>query len=137
MDLHSPKRRHPTPSPKKEIPQSLFWIAGIVFGMAVAAEAQSNEEALEKNPDTLKDLLGQGDPKTIPQRQFNLGPKTQILLAEIASEPISDAPKTTAGLKNFFKNWFAENKTPQPKAHEAEGGTSSQKAYQDAITIAV
>ena len=135
--LHSSKRLRRIPASKKEIPQSLFWIAGIIFGMAVVAEAQSNEESLEINPNALGDLSGQGDEKLNQQQQFNLGTNTRILLAEIVNEPISDAPKTTAQLKNFFKNWFAENKVQQPKANDIEGAANYQKAYQDAITIAV
>jgi len=137
LKLHSPKSVRRSLTPKKEIPQSLFWIAGIVFGMAVAAVAQSNEASLEKNLDIPHDPLGQGDDKANQPQQFNLGPKTRILLAEIANEPISDAPKTAENLNKFFKNWFAENKTPQPKGKNSPGDMGSQKEYQDAITIAV
>ena len=83
--LHSSKRLRRIPASKKEIPQSLFWIAGIIFGMAVVAEAQSNEESSEINPNVPSDLSGQGDERLNHQQQFNLGTNTRILLAEIVN----------------------------------------------------
>ena len=104
--LHSSKRLRRIPAPKKEIPQSIFWMAGIVFGMAVVAEAQSKEEWEEKNSDAFGDASILNDIKINHEQQFNLGPNTRVLLAELANEPISDAPTTTLQLNNFFKNWF-------------------------------
>jgi hypothetical protein len=135
--LHTSKRLRRIPASKKENPQSLFWIAGIIFGMAVVAEAQSNEEGSEINPNALDDLPGQNNTNLSQQQQFNLGPNTRILLAELANEPISDAPKTAVQLNKFFKNWFAENKIQKPRVQDSEGAVNSQKAYEDAITIAV
>jgi len=148
-------------------PHTLNWIAGVVFGIAIVAEAQArssegddsamgepmatddagvrlipNSEAIlgaefSEADGYKKNSIGLAD--TLPHDgwEFNLGPSIRTLLAEIATQPISDAPSSLENLKHFFKYWFAENKIPQHSARDLEAGASPQSTYQDAISIAV
>jgi len=146
-------------------PQTLQWIAGVVFGIAIVAEAQARsndnpannqgdpaasdskvglppnlelaEAELTQEDGVGKDPTGLIGTQSLDGWQFNLGPSIRALLAEIGTQPISDATSSLENLKYFFKYYFAENKIPQHNARDIEAGANPKSTYQDAISIAV
>ena len=119
------------------------WIAAVVFGLALEAEraqaAQSQAE-LELNPDTQsgdeqnlaeQNSIEGGDVEGADEhlaRSIHLGPRSEMLLAQVVTAPLNDSLDTLSQLKQFFTNWFSKHPTPKLTDADLAAGVDVQIA---------
>ena len=136
------------------------WIAGVVFGLALDAEraqaaAQATEElklSAEDNADQALSETQDGDSSVASNedapvaaqgqhehdaRPIHLSPRAQMLLAQVATAPVTDAFDTLSQLKHFFADWFAQHPIPKVGSQDLAAGTDPVMTRDQAITQAI
>lgn len=130
-------------------PKTLQWIASVVFGLALQAEYAHGKTTQDESANTRDDSNANDDQTTGEHaqsavkhrpdsahagehREINLGPHSEILLAQIANAPVDQGLGSLAQIKQFFGSWFEQN----PVTH-SDPGVSAIDARDQAITQAI
>ena len=138
------------------------WVAAMVFGLALDAErAQAAQAAQAENEANLADAqyageeaepsglanadqenlssdgqLARGDELDDP-RTIHLSPRSEMLLAQIATAPLNDSLDSLSQLKQFFAGWFSKHPAPKVTNADIAAGVDPVLTRDQAITQAI